>query len=117
SDAAVPIGQAADAVVPGESGGQEAIAERAGQAPAAELALRIAGGTEVAVARCLERIGAKLRSAAKGPDLQRIDGVPNSLVARALGPAAVTRLLGDEEAIIRVEAGTLCGVVERWATD
>ena len=63
------------------------------------LALRLQSAGELAVDRAVDKVGAKIRSAAqRNPILvSRLEGIPNAFVAAELGPESVERLIGAEE--------------------
>jgi hypothetical protein len=84
-------------------------------AASASLAALITGAAELAVERTRELAGSRIRSKAKNclPCRERIDPVVNSLVASALGPAAVQDVAGG----LALTAGgtdTFKYVLGRW---
>lgn len=93
-----------------------AIGVTASLAVAASLAHRIAGAAELTMERTAERIGARLRPKLKGTQATTMAQVPNSELTRALGPAVVKRLLGDDDGI-DVEMAAFARSVARWAGD
>lgn len=139
ADAAVPIDKAADAVVPGQSGGAAEIAAQSAisrAAPADEtvsgaeqtkvlkdqvaaatngLAQRVAGAAELTIERAAEKMGARLRSKAKGADAAMVANVANVDVARTLGPLTVRRLMGNDDDPMATELATFARTVARWA--
>jgi hypothetical protein len=115
SDAAVGLSKAAagGAVKPGQSEGAAAIEagqtsgnQPAGGAPAPtsaavtaageRLAAMVAGAADLTLERAVEKVGAKLRSKARGPDATLVSTVENDHVAATLGAQKVQRILGRD---------------------
>jgi hypothetical protein len=129
TDAAVGIASIDQAVVPGSSAGADLIEQlgtddsrtpsRSKAIPAkAQLAYRVAGAVEVTVARSIERLGAKLRAKAKGPERERWSSVSNATLAQRLGTAEVGARLGaDADTVLAVEAQALAAHVGQWAAE
>jgi hypothetical protein len=129
SDAAVGIESIDQAVIPGESAGAKAIeelgsieAQRAGGrngAPAvtaSAMAHRVAGAIDYTVVRTVDKLGAKLRTKAKGGEAESWKHLDNGGLALALGAPEVGKRLGaDVEQITLGEAAALSRQVAQWA--
>lgn len=143
SDAAQPIEKIGESVVPGQSAGSKLIggvadgsvatsaappapvtADGSPGTPASVLLVaRVSGAAEMTVERCVEKLGAKLRSKCASKSLlspaerAAIDGVSNAELARTLGPQVVERLLADGGDPLAPEVNAFARTVSRWATD
>lgn len=88
---------------------------RNGGGPPGEATVRVQAAAEMALARCRELAGSRIRSKYRTrPEMRDADGVPNAEVAATLGPVVLEQMGGDPLALVEGGAATFQTVLIHW---
>ena len=83
--------------------------------PSGEAAARVQAAAEMALARCRELAGSRIRSKYRArPEMRDADGVANGEVAATLGSVVLEQMGGDALALVEGGAATFQTVLVQW---
>ena len=85
------------------------------ETPADQATARVLGAAEMALARCRELAGSRVRSKFRGkPEMAVCDGEPNAAVCSTLGAVTLESLSLDPTSLVSGGGDTFVNLVGRW---